>query len=220
MSGLDPSHWTARQGIVTMQSAMCGPNPILRFGDSLSEEMWMGMPTNPPTLLGHNANVLNFGLMGAGVTDLTAYRDYMLSAANPWCVLFQCGTNDCITGQPFDQLAWQAVFDAHVAAMVAHSSVVKVICKSIPPVFGPGVGYDQDHVNDLNRSIHNVCALHPKTTFLDLDPWLKCASTGYIRPGYTCDNTVHLSGYAAWTVAWLEYETVVGQALGPPPPPC
>lgn len=213
------NHWDCRIGIITMQKSQAGSNPILRLGDSISEEMWMGMPTNPNDFFGNNARVINAGFMGIKNNDLPDYRDYVLSLINPWCVSFQIGTNDSISSTPFILADWVSEFDAHLTAISNTSSVSKIIVKSIPPVLNADCGYDQSRINQMNLCIESLCDNYPKAVFLNLDPYLKCASTGYARPGYLADS-VHLSGKGAWAVAWLEYCLCNNQELSPLPAAC
>jgi len=212
-------HWTSRQGIITMQSAQCGASPILRVGDSITELMWMGLPTNPDTIQGKNAHVLNAGFMGIKVDELTPYREYAVSLSNPWCVSFQVGTNNATSGSPFVLSEWAASFESHISAIQSRSGVTKIIVKSIPPVLNATCGYDQARIDQMNQSIAGICASYSKAVFVNLDPYLKCVSTGYARPKYLLDS-VHLSGGAAWTVAWLEYCVCNNQALSTPPAGC
>ena len=211
-------HWIARQGILTMQSAQCGAHPILRLGDSLTGQMWMGLPTNPATLLGNNANVISAGYMGMGVYSLAPYRDYALGICSPWCVLLQIGTNDAFNYLPFDPQAWEAAFEANVVACKAHASVQKVVCLTVPPVKDVACGFDQGRINTMNNIEEAVC-MRQGVQLIDLDPYLMCASTGYARPGVLLD-AAHLAGGAAWTVAWLEYCACSNQVLGAPPDYC
>lgn len=213
------SHWDCRQGIITMQAQQLGKNPIVRLGDSISEEMWIGIPTNPDKFGNNNAHVLNAGFMGIKTAELDSYRDYVVGLVSPWCVLFQIGTNDTLISASFDINIWKTDFEDHINTLSQNTGISKIVVKSIPPVLNSTCGYDQARIDQMNLEIANICSLYPKSYFLNLDPYLKCSSTGYARPNTLVDS-VHLNGGACWTVAWLEYCILNNQALSTPPSAC
>jgi lysophospholipase L1-like esterase len=204
-----------------MQKPQAGPNPILRIGDSLTEQMFVGLPTIPYNnqINGHNANILNSGYMGIKTGETLPKTQYALGLSNPWAVIFQCGTNDALTSAPFDMATFIVDFESNVAAIKNHAGVVKIIILSIPPVLNATCGFDQSRINAMNDAIQGICAKYPGVTFFDLDPYFMCQSTGYARPNYLLD-AAHLAGVACYTLAWLEYSLLSGAPVAAPPAAC
>lgn len=208
-------HWQARLAIVTLQAPQIGSGCVLRYGDSLQEEM--SMPTFQ-LLSGGCGTIINAGMMGARLSDLTADFPYVLSVSRPSVIIVSGGTNDAILANdtPAFIATWAQSFNL-LLSQADGAGASQIIVETITPI-RPSAFVSQPLIDKLNAQIMAVAANHPAARVLDLVPYFRC-SDGYAGAQFMGD-ALHLGVLGAWYKYWYEEILLSGQTLPVPAPGC
>jgi lysophospholipase L1-like esterase len=208
-------HWQARMTIIALQAVQIDSGCVLRAGDSLQEQM--RMPTFQ-LASGGCGDVLNAGLMGARLSDLTARFPAFLSEASPRVVIVSGGTNDATPEHDTPEFlaTWAQNFNLLLSQADAEEPT-QVVVETITPV-ASSTNYSQTLINKMNAQIVALAANHPLDRVLNLAPYFTC-SNGYAGSQYVADG-VHLSRLGAWDKYWYEEILLSGQTLPAPSPGC
>lgn len=142
-----PDHWATRIAIAGNQVGSIGQGQVLMLGDSITEMFWWNI------LGGHF--VLNVGLGGAGIDEVTIAAKQILPVAKPRVVVLMVGINDCVKDYAAEPSAWGVKYRALLDLIKQNGGIP--IALSILPVEsdqakGLGANYfDSDCYRALNQ---------------------------------------------------------------------
>jgi lysophospholipase L1-like esterase len=139
--------------------------------------------------------VLNRGLGGSQVREVTAFADRIVLPYRPRVILFYCGTNDVFGGRPVSAVV--ADTEAFIRKVRAALPATRVIYISIAP--NPARWRLKDAWLELNARMNAFAATDPRVTFVDIWSAMLDAA-GQPRPELFVEDRLHMNerGYAIW----------------------
>lgn len=140
------AHHSARSSAILSQARQ-RDWPVVVLGDSMTELAMLETLCGKP--------VLNAGIAGARIGDLTEFGKGLLDEVQPQLVIIAAGTNDAWAHKPTDAAAFETDYRALVHS--AQSSGAQVVALTAIPVGPAGMGkadvFDRDELRQRNSQI-------------------------------------------------------------------
>lgn len=184
-----PDHWIARRGIINLQSLTIGQGNVMMLGDSLTEQFWWNSISGKL--------VLNAGLGGAGIDEVTITAQQLIPVQKPKVVVLMVGVNDCGRGFEADPVLWGQKYVSLLTYIHAQGAV-PVALNVLPVEQNPAmplgdVYFNSTCIANLNGQWWNAVSTRGEV-YVNLNyTFANPPEYFYMRPGWTTDG-VHLTG--------------------------